>query len=535
MVVNDDAHILEVRVAVELFAGKPAPTGGAGALNIGETMSQAVLAKETNRRQLQQIISGLSDGVILAEVDQSILWANEAALLMHGVEKVEELGANTQEYAARFALRYRNNHPLVLENYPLSRVADGEEFSDVVVEVTPTGDEEKTWVHRLRSLVLTDASGEPELLVLILSDATEWASAEQRFEKTFNANPAPAVICRLSDLRYIKVNQGFLEMTGYSRDQVIGRSVYELDVLEQAENKDLAVKRLGEGSTIPQMQAELKLPEGGSKLVIVAGQPLDMNEEDCMLFSFTDLEPRRKAETALRQSEERFAKSFRLTPVPTLVCNAANRQVVDINEAFMNITGYISEELIGKSIEDIDFIDSPQASTQLFTTLEKAGNLDGLDLKIRKKGSEVIDCVLSADTVSIQDVPCYLLVLMNITERKRSELELVAAIEEVMQDASWFSQTLIEKLANAKSVNSPNVPNISFTDLTARERDVLGLICEGLADKEIASRLKLAPNTVRNHVATVYSKLGVHSRSAAIVWARERGLFAGELRVKKPK
>lgn len=535
MVVNDDAHILEVRVAVELFAGKPAPTGGAGALNIGETMSQAVLAKETNRRQLQQIISGLSDGVILAEVDQTILWANEAALLMHGVEKVEELGANTQEYAARFALRYRNNHPLVLENYPLSRVADGEEFSDVVVEVTPTGDEEKTWVHRLRSLVLTDASGEPELLVLILSDATEWASAEQRFEKTFNANPAPAVICRLSDLRYIKVNQGFLEMTGYSRDQVIGRSVYELDVLEQAENKDLAVKRLGEGSTIPQMQAELKLPEGGSKLVIVAGQPLDMNEEDCMLFSFTDLEPRRKAETALRQSEERFAKSFRLTPVPTLVCNAANRQVVDINEAFMNITGYISEELIGKSIEDIDFIDSPQASTQLFTTLEKAGNLDGLDLKIRKKGSEVIDCVLSADTVSIQDVPCYLLVLMNITERKRSELELVAAIEEVMQDASWFSQTLIEKLANAKSVNSPNVPNISFTDLTARERDVLGLICEGLADKEIASRLKLAPNTVRNHVATVYSKLGVHSRSAAIVWARERGLFAGELRVKKPK
>lgn len=63
--------------------------------------------------------------------------------------------------------------------------------------------------------------------------------------KTFNANPAPAVICRLSDLRYVKVNQGFLDMTGYQREQVMGRSVYELDVLEQAEHKELAIQRLG--------------------------------------------------------------------------------------------------------------------------------------------------------------------------------------------------------------------------------------------------------------------------------------------------
>ena len=51
-------------------------------------------------------------------------------------------------------------------------MAGGEDGGDV-------GDEEKTWVHRLRSLVLDDASGEPELLVLILSDATEWANSEE--------------------------------------------------------------------------------------------------------------------------------------------------------------------------------------------------------------------------------------------------------------------------------------------------------------------------------------------------------------------
>lgn len=493
-------------------------------------MSQAVLENETNRRQLQEIIAGLSDGVILIELDQSILWANEAALTMHGAKSVRQLGRNAREYASRFNLRYRNNHILAPENYPISRVAAGESFSDLVVEVRPAKDEEQCWVHRVRSLILDNSAGEPQLLVLIMSDATEWASAQQRFERTFAANPAPAVICRLSDLRYIKVNQGFLEMTGYSREQVIGRSVYEVDVLENAERKELAIERLNDGGTIPQMQAELRLPDGGNKLVIVAGQPLDVDEEDCMLFSFMDMEPRRKIEAALRQSEERFAKAFRLTPVPTLVCNAESRHVVEVNDAFVNATGYTAQELTGRSVDEVGFIDGAQNCAQLFQRLKKTGNLEAMEIKVRKRGDEVIDCAVSADTVIIQDVSCYLLVMMDISERKRSEIELVDAIEEVMQDASWFTRSLIEKLTHVKKVSTEQPPSSSLIDLTAREKDVLGLICEGLADKEIAARLNLAPNTVRNHVATMYSKLGLHSRAEAIVWARERALFSADNR-----
>lgn len=350
-------------------------------------MNPSVLASETHRGHLQQIISGLSDGVILTDTDQTLLWANEAALAMHGVSHQKALGADAGEYAARFALRYRNNHPLALEQYPLSRVADGETFTDVVVEVRQVDDPESFWVHRLRSLIITDAQGQPELLALILSDATEWASAEQRFEKTFNANPAPAVICRLSDLRYVKVNQGFLDMTGYQREQVMGRSVYELDVLEQAEHKELAVQRLGEGATIPQMEAELKLPGGGSKLVVVAGQPLDINEDDCMLFTFTDLEPRRLAESALRESEERFAKAFRLSPVPTLVCTADERRVLDVNEAFTRTTEYDAEALIGKTVDEIQFIDDPEANRRLFAALEKAATSKGWISRCERKGA----------------------------------------------------------------------------------------------------------------------------------------------------
>ncbi len=146
-------------------------------------------------------------------------------------------------------------------------------------------------------------------MVLVINDVTERYSAEERFERTFNANPAPAVICNVADLRYVRVNQGFMDMTGYTKDAIIGRSIYELDVLEKAEDREDAIERLNNWQTIRQTEAILRLPGGVEKPVVVAGQPIELETEPCLLFTFMDLEPRKRAETLLKQSEERFAKA----------------------------------------------------------------------------------------------------------------------------------------------------------------------------------------------------------------------------------
>ena len=87
---------------------------------------------------------------------------------------------------------------------------------------------------------------------------------------------------------------------------------------------------------------------------------------------------------------------------------------------------------------------------------------------------------------------------------------------------------MVEKLAAlrhpARPGQSPAQAASSVADLTTREREVLSLVCQGKSDPEIATELKLARNTVRNHLASLYQKIGVNRCSALIVWARERGI-----------
>ncbi len=473
--------------------------------------------------RLEEIMSFLAQGVIVLNEAGEIVWFNDAALALHGLASSKGFPKNYKDYAKQFELKYRNNHKLPLDAYPMARAVAGEVFADLTVEVRKAGDLDSLWVHSVRSC-RSNSESKGTRSFLIITDLTEEYQAETRFEAAFNANPAPAVIGRLSDLRYVRVNQGFLEMTGYSRDEIIGHSAYEIDVLSEAEKRELALERLKENRTIPQMEASIPLSNGTKKAVIVAGEPINLCEEDCMLFTFADLEPLKKTEHALRQSEERFSKSFQLSPVPYAITTFKDFRITEVNQAFRALMQLSDKEAVGFKATDLILWADKTEQRHIESAFEKSGSITGVDLKLQTKDGVAIDCLVSAVTVTIGDELCVLWVIQDITERKHSEDELVNAIEAVMEDTSWFSRTVVEKLAGLRRSNRPAPPSVDLDALTERERDILGLICQGESDSEMSQRLGLSPNTIRNHVSSLFHKIGVNRRAAAIIWARERGV-----------
>lgn len=477
--------------------------------------------RSRGRSELQQIVANLLQGVLLADTRGAIHWANAAALEMHGCARLAALGANATGYRKRFALHYLNNRALTARQYPLARLVAGGHFDGVTVALAHCPEDGFRRVLELRGFPVRDESGAVSALALILKDVTERQSADERFERTFAANPAPAVILRLEDSRYIKVNQGFLEMTGFAQDQVIDRPFRELDVLREAEHREAAIAAMREHRTVPQQEALLQVQGGVEKFVIVAGQPIDVEERPCMLFTFNDLEARKRAEMSLRQSEERFATAFRLAPVPMLICARSGWRVLAANEAFGAVTGYRHADIQAQSLREIGFWKHTKVLEDLGSSLDAGEEVRGREVPLLTRGGAGIDGLLSAEPVSIQEESCVLCVVQDITERKRSEADVVRAIEAVMKDASWFSRTIMEKLAQ---IRHPAGVEGELASLTPRELEILGLVCKGQGDAEIAASLKLSRNTVRNHIANLYGKIGVKRRSAAVIWGRERGV-----------
>jgi DNA-binding NarL/FixJ family response regulator len=107
----------------------------------------------------------------------------------------------------------------------------------------------------------------------------------------------------------------------------------------------------------------------------------------------------------------------------------------------------------------------------------------------------------------------------------KDEIEeaVVRAIRTVMQGDTWFSRTVVEKLARPATGEAPFTERPALTD---RELEVVRLVTQGFSNKEIGEALKVKERTVEFHVGNVLRKLGVASRVEAAVWAKEHGVVS---------
>jgi PAS domain S-box-containing protein len=122
-----------------------------------------------------------------------------------------------------------------------------------------------------------------------------------------------------------------------------------------------------------------------------------------------------------RKAEERFAEAFRSSPDPMSIIRQRDGILIDVNDHWVNMFGYNRKEAIGRSLLDLNLCLSEGGHVQQMVGFRQREPIRDLDCEVRTKAGEVRQVSLSADVVEMGNEPCFVVIIRDITDRKKAE------------------------------------------------------------------------------------------------------------------
>ena len=132
------------------------------------------------------------------------------------------------------------------------------------------------------------------------------SQSEERFRKAFRSNPQPMSLTTIDEGRYLDVNDSFLSMSGYTRDELVGHTSLELRIWETAESLVDFIEQLKAHGSIVNTETRFRTKDGSIRLLLSSAEQLQIAGERCLLLASTDITERKKAEEALFESRSRL-------------------------------------------------------------------------------------------------------------------------------------------------------------------------------------------------------------------------------------
>jgi PAS domain S-box-containing protein len=147
-----------------------------------------------------------------------------------------------------------------------------------------------------------------------------------------------------------------------------------------------------------------------------------------------DVTNRKETEAALRESEERFSKAFKASPLVLTISSLTTGELIEVNETFVNATGYSREEAVGKTTLELGlWKNSPEREAEM-EAVRTLGQLSNAEYTFCTKTGEEIIGLLAAERIEIGGESFALTVIQDITERKRAQEALIKAERKAAED-----------------------------------------------------------------------------------------------------
>ncbi|HOK67753.1 MAG TPA: PAS domain S-box protein [Anaerohalosphaeraceae bacterium] len=386
-------------------------SSGCSVQKIIEELARTRLQAEENEQKFRALFENASDGIMLLDCrTRRFLMPNQQMCRMLGctAEEIEQLTLldilppNVHESALGHFEQLAAGRPQQVSAQSIRR-KDGQIFyADI-------------------SAALFWLNGAP-YAVGIFRDVTEkkrhqeeQARRQQELDAVFQA--VPVGISHVKNRIFLRVNQIFCNLIGYSAEELIGRDtscLYRSKEEFDLWGRSLYSRLQAAGEVMDELTFRHK--DGHLLSVLLRGVYLDPQDRSKgELFALTDITDRKQAERALQFTQ--FAVDHLTTPMYWL---DSNLRLIRVNEAACRTLGYTEEELLQMSILDIDPVYSKDKAAQVWATMKQTGSLR-LESMHKTKDGRVFPVEIVSSYLNYEGQEYHCAFAQDISERKAAE------------------------------------------------------------------------------------------------------------------
>ena len=248
--------------------------------------------------------------------------------------------------------------------------------------------------------------------------------SEGALRQIFDANTDGITLIDLATRRIQDINENFLRISGFRRDEIVGKTTDELNVwADPAIGKEF-VRRIQTGGNVNNMEVRFRAKGGRILPCLLSAVTIVIRGRPCVMTLARDITELRDSRERLRESEEKFRLIFDASRDSIMLNRASDLRIFEFNEYFVRLSGFSREDAIGRTPRELGLWAIPEQHATFLHTLAERGYIDAYAMSMRTRSGKVVPVLISAVAVKLAGENCYLEMARDISGLREAEQKI---------------------------------------------------------------------------------------------------------------